>query len=394
MEHWSVGERIAYWRRRRAMTQEALAGLVGRSTSWMVKVEAGDRIVDRVPMLLALANALKVDPGKLIGGVELPPNGGSPLDPPRGIIAVRRALFTVHTPDQEPPAAAELRAKVEQAKRLRYGGRYKAVGIVLPELIAAGRAAVAQDTPEAWWCLAGAYQVASSLARTAGETDLALLAADRAVTAAQRSGDGLMAAVSERLLTSSLLRQGLLDEAGAVCSDTADTIAPTDATSVEGWSVWGSLRLTEADLFARGGDTGGAWRVLRDARAAAEQVGPGRNDYWEAFGPANVDVYEIMVSLESGDPVGALRTADTVDIDELPSAESRARFCIQVANAHALRHNDAATVALLLEAERHSPEAVRYSVLARELARGCLRRERPSGTPGLRGLAERIGVLD
>ncbi|MGH8900101.1 MAG: helix-turn-helix domain-containing protein [Egibacteraceae bacterium] len=395
MEHGSVGERIAYWRRRRGLSQKLLAGLVGRSASWMTKVERGDRIVDKLSVLLALSYALKVDLGKLVGGVELPPNGGGAVgSPPRGIVAVRRALFTVRPADREPPAAAELRAGVDRAKRLRYDGRNEAVGIVLPELISDARAAADQDAPDGWWCLAGAYQVASSLARTVGEVDLALLAADRAVGAAQRSGDGLLVAVSERLLASSLIREGLLDEAGAVCSDAADVLAPTDATPLEGWSVWGSLQLTGADVVVRGGDGVGAWRVLGNARDAGERVGPGRNDYWEAFGPANVGVYEIMVALESGDPVEALRIADTVEVDELPSAESRARFCIQVARAHALDLDDVATVMLLLEAERHSAEAVRHSVLARELVRVCLSRERRSRTPGLRGLAERLGVLD
>ncbi|MGH8900105.1 MAG: helix-turn-helix domain-containing protein [Egibacteraceae bacterium] len=394
MEHGSVGERIAYWRKRRGLSQQVLAGLVGRSASWMTKVERGDRIVDKLSVLLALSYALKVDLGKLVGGVELPPNGGGPLDPPRGIVAVRRALFTP-PPDREPPTAAELRAKVEEAKRLRHNSRYEAVGIVLPELITAGRASAAvQDTAQAWWCLAGAYQVASALSRTVGERDLALLTADRAVIAAQRSGDGLLVAVSELLLALALLRQGLLDEAGAVCSNAADAIAPTDVTPLKGWALWGPLRLTEAVIAARAESTAHAWRLLRDARSAAERVGSGRRDYWSAFGPANVGVYEVAVALEAGDPVEALRVADRVEVDELPTAERRARFCVYVARAHALDRNDAATVGLLLEAERHSPEEVRYSVLARELARVCLSRERRSLTPGLRGLAERLGVGD
>ncbi|MGH8903363.1 MAG: helix-turn-helix domain-containing protein [Egibacteraceae bacterium] len=393
MEHGSVGERIAYWRKRRGLSQKVLAGLVGRSASWMTKVERGDRIVDKLSVLLALSYALKVDLGKLVGGVELPPNGGGPLDPPRGIAAVRRALFTP-PPDREPPPLAELRAGVDRAKRLREAGCYEAVGIVLPELLTAGRAAAAQDAPGAWWCLAGVYQVAATLSRTVGGLDLALLAADRAVAAARRSGDGLLVAVSERRLARTLMRVGLLDEAGAVCSNAADALAPTDVTSLEGWAVWGSAQLTLAVAAVRGGDGAGAWRVLRDARGAAERVGSGRNDYWEAFGPANVGVIGVAVALEAGDPVEAMRVADTVEVDELPTAERRARFCVYVARGHALRLDDAATVGLLLEAERHSPEEVRHSVLARELARVCLGRERRSRTPSLRGLAERLGVLD
>ncbi|MGH8931455.1 MAG: hypothetical protein ACRDZO_12725 [Egibacteraceae bacterium] len=59
-----------------------------------------------------------------------------------------------------------------------------------------------------------------------------------------------------------------------------------------------------------------------------------------------------------------------------------------------LRGDDAATVGLLLEAERRSAEEVRYSVMARTLVRACLGRERKSRTPALRGLAHRLGITD
>ncbi|MGH8897823.1 MAG: hypothetical protein ACRDZ4_12570 [Egibacteraceae bacterium] len=66
---------------------------------------------------------------------------------------------------------------------------------------------------------------------------------------------------------------------------------------------------------------------------------------------------EVAVALESGDAVEALRIADGVEVDELPTTERRARFCVYVARAHALRHDDAATVVLLLQAERHASES-------------------------------------
>ncbi|MGH8884062.1 MAG: hypothetical protein ACRDYX_02580 [Egibacteraceae bacterium] len=246
--------------------------------------------------------------------------------------------------------------------------------------------------PGARWCVAAAYHVTARFARDAGARDLVLLTAERAVAAAQDSGDQLLMAASARDLAFALLRAGWLDEAGAVCSDAADAIAPTDATRVEAWSLWGSLQLTEAVAAARADGLARARQLLGDARTAAERVGPGRNDYWEAFGPANVGAHEVAVALESGDAVEAVRLADHVEVDQLPIPERRAHCLIDIARAHALRHDDAATVAVLLEAERHSPEDVRYSVKARELVRVCLRRERRSRTPGLRGLAERLGV--
>jgi hypothetical protein len=81
--------------------------------------------------------------------------------------------------------------------------------------------------------------------------------------------------------------------------------------------------------------------------------------------------------------VEALRIADRVEVEELPTAERRTRCCLYVAHANALRRDDAAAVAFLLEAERHSPGTLRYQVLAHELVRVLLGRERRSRTPGL-----------
>jgi transcriptional regulator with XRE-family HTH domain len=393
-EHTSVGERIAYYRRRRGLTQEVLAGLVGRSTVWLSKIERGERVLDKVSVLLALANVLKVRAGDLIDGIGLSPNSGGPLKPPRGIPAIRRTVVGTRPPDIEPPAAAELRRDCERAAALGANGSLEKLASVLPDLLLGSRAAVAAEVPGAWWCLASAYREAGGWARATGDMELALLAADRAVAAAERSGDELLVGAAERQVVNALMRLSRFDEAGSVYSDAVDALAPTNATPRAGWSIWGVLHLQQSVVAVPAGDVAGAWRVLRDARVAAEHVGPGHNDYWEAFGPAWVTAHEIWVALDSGDAVQALRIADTFDIDELPTPERRARVLLSLAHAYALRRDDAAVVAVLLEAERHAPEVVRHQASAHELVRVLLGRERRSRTPGLRGLAERLGVAD
>lgn len=144
--------------------------------------------------------------------------------------------------DCEPPDAAELRTRVEQAQQLDFDGSYEALGSVLPDLLVSARAAAAQELPNAWWFLASAYRDACGLARAVGEMDLACVAAERAVSAAERSGDQLLRGAAERQVATAFMRQGWLDEAGAVCSNSADSFVPTDATSRAGWSVWGSAR--------------------------------------------------------------------------------------------------------------------------------------------------------
>src|SRR4051812_5470285 len=56
-----IGRRVSYWRTRRGLTRQQFADLVGRSMSWVDKVETGQRGLVRLPMLEAVATALQVD---------------------------------------------------------------------------------------------------------------------------------------------------------------------------------------------------------------------------------------------------------------------------------------------------------------------------------------------
>ena len=56
----STGERIAAWRVYRGMTQEACAGLVGKSLSWWKKVESGVRHVEKLNDLITIGQVLRV----------------------------------------------------------------------------------------------------------------------------------------------------------------------------------------------------------------------------------------------------------------------------------------------------------------------------------------------
>jgi transcriptional regulator with XRE-family HTH domain len=62
----TVGERVAWYRRRRGMTQEVLAGLVARTVDWLGKVENNRIQLDRLSVIKSLADALDVTVGDLI----------------------------------------------------------------------------------------------------------------------------------------------------------------------------------------------------------------------------------------------------------------------------------------------------------------------------------------
>jgi transcriptional regulator with XRE-family HTH domain len=56
-----LGRRIAYWRERRGMTQQLFADRIGRSKSWIEKVEAGSRSAGRLSVLEKICEVLRID---------------------------------------------------------------------------------------------------------------------------------------------------------------------------------------------------------------------------------------------------------------------------------------------------------------------------------------------
>ncbi len=63
----TAGQRIARARRRRGLSQAVLAGLVGRSESWLSQVERGKRGIDSHSALTRLAEILRVDVAEITG---------------------------------------------------------------------------------------------------------------------------------------------------------------------------------------------------------------------------------------------------------------------------------------------------------------------------------------
>src|SRR5713101_7576029 len=60
MDDREMGRRIGYWRRRRKLTQAVFAGRLGRSKSWVEKVERGERSADRLSVLDAICGILQI----------------------------------------------------------------------------------------------------------------------------------------------------------------------------------------------------------------------------------------------------------------------------------------------------------------------------------------------
>jgi len=400
-----LGELIAYHRRRRGLSQVKLAGLLGRSESWLSQVERGTRSIDRISVLLEVARALDVSPTDLAPGSFLLDDA----QPEHPTVRTLRMALTGHETlaallgdrqDEalEPPDLDHLRTQVERTWELVHTSRYQELSESLPALLvvmeAAPRRLDGDDRAAAFALLAELHQATAALLAKLGATDLAWMAAERAYLAAERGGDPLLAAVSDFRLAHAFNSAGRRSQAQRVATVAATALEPSagpEATP-ELLSVWGALHLIAAVIASRQGDRDLALEHLGKAQTAADWIGQDRNDYHTEFGPTNLALHAVAVSVELGDAGEAIRTAETVDASPL-SPERRARFLIDLARAHAQRRRASETVRVLQEAEDYAPEQVRSHQHVREMVRDLLRGERRAVNPELRRLAQRVGVL-
>src|SRR6476646_2174203 len=100
----TIGDRVAYYRRRRGLSQVALAGLAGRTESWVRKIENGRAELDRLSVISVVARALDVAISDL-----LPDDVATVDDSNRGrsVPALRRLIFRYQalSPDANPDDA-------------------------------------------------------------------------------------------------------------------------------------------------------------------------------------------------------------------------------------------------------------------------------------------------
>lgn len=399
----AIGERVAAYRRRRGISQAALARLVGRSESWLSQVERGIRSVDSLTVILDLARVLRVEPDKLIGRPwKYAPNG----DPAEEGLESIRSFFTayqdlLHTGDWPTVDLAGLRKSVGAAHLTYQAAQYQRVMGELPAILAAADRAVRARNGAAQPDLAldyvSAYVVAAKLLTKLGASDLALLAADRAATKAIEAESTVARGMAAYQVVCALARADRSDEAERLAVSMAEQAQHgVRADKQSAVSVAGSLWLIASVIAARRMDRDEAWSRLGRAEHLAGLLGHDGNYAWTAFGPTNVALHRVAVATEMGDAAEAVRAAADVDTTNFPEGlrSRRAQLHLDLAWAQAQRKRDAEAILHLMEAERVAPEATRYNVIVRELIREMLTRAGRTQTSSLTDLAVRAGVLD
>ncbi|MFI1384243.1 helix-turn-helix domain-containing protein [Embleya sp. NPDC020886] len=409
-ERKAFGARVAALRKQRGIKQTELATAVGRTASWVSQVERGVQPVSRLDVLQLLADALGVsvqalNPDAPVASVPPPtvPEGPNDLDAARLTISGHPALGALlagRAAATERTSLADLSHQVDVLWELTHTARFAElsaqVGPLVDRLEAAVRTAATADRPALHALLARVYQALAAAFVRQDEADAAWIAADRAIRAAEQSGDVLPVFAGIYRLAQAFVRLKRLDQAEHAATTAVRALEThgEDALSVpEGLSVLGSLRLILALVHARSGNRDQARAEISEARSVARRIGADRNDFNLEFGPTNVEIQAVSTAVELGDAGEALDIGARINAEAL-SPERRSRLLMDLGRAHAQRRHVGEAVEYLLRAEELAPETVRSHTASRAAIRELTLIAGRTAPPELVGLAERSAALD
>ena len=394
MTEMTTGERVARARRRKAWTQADLATVTGRSVSWVAKIERGHAALDRRSVVDLLARVLDVEVVELTGQPYRPKSSATESGH-AGIPAVRLALQRASLPqlaalDRETRPIADVAAHVERLEQLRQAANFGPVATELPavleELV---RLCRDQGGDVANSLMVRASHLARVMANLTGHHDLAWMAIERELSAAQAVGAPVEQSATWDLC-GAWLHVGALEEARNSALAGINALEPhVDSRDARVLSMWGALHLRAAVAFGR------LWSA-EDARGHIEEarrVVPRQGNVWQTqFNAPNLLIHELEVSVELGRPIDTEKHAAEVPADEIESAERLSHYW--VCRARGLGMNNQGTEALeaLLKAEQIAGSHVLNRPMARELVVDLLTRSRRGVRPELRRLASRMDV--
>jgi transcriptional regulator with XRE-family HTH domain len=396
----TIGQRVARCRKARGMSQEVLAHLLGRSQSWLTKVERGERQLDRMSLIYEVARVLQVDVTEITGQ---PYGPDVAVQAHAAVPAMRRALTGPEAASLDPTRAdgveplPALRTRMLVANRLRHDADFDRLGQLLPSLLEDVQQAsvVLQREDEhraALELVVDACHCARAMLKALGYLDLAWIATERGRDAAQRLGDPLLEASSAWNRAEVYLGTG--DHSGAVGLAVA-TIHRLDSElgvlPPPGVSLLGMLHLKAAFGTASMGDERQARIHLGEAGRMAARLGRDRNDFGTLFGPTNVLLHRMGVAMELSLPGEAVLIARSM-AGLVMAPERRVRLKVDLARAHAQLRQENEAMRLLMESQRLAPDYLRGHPMARDMVTGLLKHAPRAMATDLRALASRIGV--
>ena len=147
-----------------------------------------------------------------------------------------------------------------------------------------------------------------------------------------------------------------------------------------------------AYVHVRRGRHGPAWASWERADRIARELLQGYRHVQTSFGRPVTAAHAVTPGVELRRPGEALRAADQIAPESIPSRPRRARHLIEIARAYDQRGEAAAVWAMLSASERAASETIKYNGYARDILIS-LRDRPPTGMrEEVRSLWPRVGL--
>ncbi|MFK0231806.1 helix-turn-helix domain-containing protein [Streptomyces vinaceus] len=396
------GQRMQILRQRRGLTREQLGGLVARSGSWVKAIETGRLRTPHLPVVLRIAEVLRVrELSELTGDQSMQVGLFAGPGHPR-FTAVREALNTLQLGDsREAPPTVHLTARLARAWSARHSAPHHrdVVGALLPDLVRDAQWGVRQaetvaDRKAAQARLAEVYFLAQFFCAYQPDAPLVWRVAERGMMAAQDSEDPHAIGLAAWLTTQAHRESAHLDAADAVTLETLrylEPLLPEAGKDVR--AVAGALTVEAGLTAARRGETGTAWRYWDDARALADSLPPGYFHPVTSFSHAVIGAHAVTVAVELHAGGESARQAARAEAETIPSRPRRARHRIEQARAYHLDAQPDVALATLAQAHEAAPETVQYNGYAKRIVLEEAESKSPRRRRRASELASRLGLL-
>ncbi|GGM58068.1 transcriptional regulator [Micromonospora sonchi] len=350
-----LGRRVAELRAGRGMSQQAFADRLGKSKSWVDKIERGVRKLDRYSVIRDIADVLRLGLDMLLGPRQ-PPPAAPRLD---GVDAVRAALAHYHDRPHRTATADQARRQVAYAWMTYQHARYPQLLDALPGLLDTTRGTRS--------LLVATYRITANVLVKLNHADLAWLAADRAVTTA--------ADIPTLTTTATIAVTQALRALGH--HQLALTAALTATGTADDETVRGTLFL-QAGLAAAGtGDRRNTHDLLDHAATLTDRRANHTDPHHTGFGPTAVELARSLAAHHLGDTTDAIHQHEHVIRSDgwrrLPP-EHRAAHLIDTARLHLDTGDPTQAGQALLHADRIASAEVRSRPVARTLLAEIIQR--------------------
>jgi transcriptional regulator with XRE-family HTH domain len=393
-----AGKRIQYFREHAGKSRPVVAALVGKSAEWLKAVENGRLHTPRPHVLARLASAIGVPVSELLDLDEPEELFAGPAH--SALAAVREAVIRVPlVADATPEPLDHLQSRLETAWRARHSSpdHRTVLGALLPGLIRDMQLAVrsysGRNRERANALLADTMGLTQMFASYQPDATLLWRICDRAITAAQESGDLHAIGGAVWFAVEAHRDTGDWDTAMSLNLDVLKLFEPALGDAGDDLlAMWGSLQTVASLTAARAGEEGRAWRHWDIARDVVSRLPEGYAHPHTWFSRPIVGFYALSVATELQRGGEAVQQARRIDPADITSRPRRARHLVEVARGYRLKADDEATLRTLESAYDAAPETLRYNGFARQTAWELAEEGQPSVRASARQLAAKLGI--